>query len=39
MPDKMHSCADKEEVNMPAKTQKTHEDPPYLELRGLARLC
>ena len=25
-----------EEVNMPAKTQKTHEDPPYLELRGLA---
>ena len=36
MPDKMRSCADKEEVNMPAKTQKTHEDPPYLELRGLA---
>ena len=36
MPDKMHSCADEEEMNMPAKTQKTHEDPPYLELRGLA---
>ena len=36
MPDKMRSCTDEEEVNMPAKTQKTHEDPPYLELRGLA---
>ena len=36
MPDKPFSCADEEEVNMPAKTQKTHEDPPYLELRGLA---
>ena len=36
MPDKTHSNADEEEVNMPAKIQKTHEDPPYLELRGLA---
>ena len=36
MPDKMRSCTDEEEMNMPAKTQKTHEDPPYLELRGLA---
>ena len=36
MPDRMRSCTDEEEVNMPAKTQKTHEDPPYLELRGLA---
>ena len=36
MPDKTHSNADEEEVNMPAKIQKTHEDPSYLELRGLA---
>ena len=36
MPDKTHSNAVEEEVNMPAKIQKTHEDPPYLELRGLA---
>ena len=36
MPDKMRSCTDEEEVNMPAKIQKTHEDPSYLELRGLA---
>ena len=36
MPDKPFSYADEEEVNMPAKIQKTHEDPPYLALRGLA---